>query len=130
MQVFPDFKHSYVINGEVYLLGFDPEQVSSKLTDEGKALAEALYTFYLVSLDTAYSFINLITQNGNSIRSFREQVEAYIAVHAMTEQFFPSWFAVLQLVDKVESKYAGWGIGLEARTYLDVDQQRFHLRCN
>jgi hypothetical protein len=126
---FPDFRHAYAINGEVYLLGFDPEQAASKLTEEGRTLVESLYSHYQDSYDQAYNFINSVTQSGKSIRSLSEQVEAYIAAHAMTEQSFPIWFPILQLIDKVESKYVGWGIGLEARKHMVIDNQRVHLRC-
>ncbi|KUP23106.1 hypothetical protein [Paenibacillus sp. DMB5] len=129
LKVSPDYRHAYVLDNEIYLLGFDPEQAASKLTEEGRAMVETLYSMYQHSYEQAYSFINLVTQNGNSIRSFSEQIEAYIAAHAMTEQSFPIWFPILQLLDRVETIHAGWGIGWEARTHMIIENQRFHLRC-
>jgi regulator of RNase E activity RraB len=126
----PDFRHAYTLNNEIYLLGFDPEQAAPKLTEIGKAQVEALHSLYQVSEDQATSYINSVTTYGKSIKAFSEQVEAYIAAHAMDEQSLSIWYAVLQLVDKIESQYARWGIGMEARAHMDIDRRRIHLRCN
>ncbi|MEK5440087.1 hypothetical protein [Paenibacillus sp. FSL R5-0923] len=55
-----------MINDEIYLLVFDPEQVA-KLTEDCKKQAETLYSIYEGSYEQASSSINSVTQSGKGI---------------------------------------------------------------
>ncbi|WP_079912995.1 hypothetical protein [Paenibacillus sp. 32352] len=127
------FSNAYEIDEEVYLLGFDSTEAAQNLTEEGKHQAQTLFNMFQKGDDGATeAFIDsliYLDPDVNDHENLKTCVEAYIAAYVIRDGIaLIRWFPMLQLLDRVQSYHEG-EFGWEARTHMDIDNQRFHLRC-